>query len=590
MIPWMREKFNEKRAKWLARTKRAEPGTGNESGGGSRAESGQGSPDRSSYSHRTTGSAGSDAESLSGSSLNVQTADGETQTDMTLTLTQTPTRSHSHLESQSQARPLVGGGGCVLRTPSPARRRRMHLELQLRRQEELEAREQRAEDSPTPTPTPTPTSATQQQAHAKTAHATRTSATGPPEGEEGKPGESIMVRVICPSSRVLIFKTDVNKRLNELKSEVILELSDDPDSIQLFAPDVRHLNPRYRLYRAEYYGGELVETDTLAQLSVRNNETFILSPRRNTLPQTVSRIREVPGPNEQLVESATRYVPCNSSRLQTIDINEIFQQSNIQYDVRKVLISLAQASAAIIGAGPFAPRLIAMLKQRLINRRNQQADTLQCLVDMGFKRELAAFALKANNGIYSTTMEWLIQNQNEEHPQEAPPMTMQHSLSSISPSTIITNNEIVENTAALMEIVRIYSHRDTAPSDEMVESLTEMGFEEAAVLAALKKTGNNKACACEWLCGNRSGSVTELREGLAPDSPILKAILEMPQVQMTLSNPKTFLAFLGIMENEHAIRVWRGDNDTTSVITHILQKYHEEKHVLGINQFYTNRW
>jgi len=49
-------------------------------------------------------------------------------------------------------------------------------------------------------------------------------------------------------------------------------------------------------------------------------------------------------------------------------------------------------------------------------------------------------------------------------------------------------------------------------------------------------------------------------------------------------------AFLGILENEHAIRVWRGDNDTTSVITHILQKYHEEKHVLGINQFYTNRW
>lgn len=179
---------------------------------------------------------------------------------------------------------------------------------------------------------------------------------------------------------------------------------------------------------------------------------------------------------------------------------------------------------------------------------------------MGFKRELAALALKTNNGIYSTTMEWLIQNQNEEHLQDLPAMSTQHSLSSISPSTIITNNvnnnplsafrlnsfcttlkEVVENTAALMEIVRIYSHRDSPPSDEIVESLTDMGFEEAAVLAALKKTGNNKASACEWLCDNRSGSVIELREGLAPDSPILKAILEMPQVQMTLSNPKTFL-------------------------------------------------
>lgn len=51
-----------------------------------------------------------------------------------------------------------------------------------------------------------------------------------------------------------------------------------------------------------------------------------------------------------------------------------------------------------------------------------------------------------------------------------------------------------------------------------------------------------------------------------------------------------FIAFLAILENENAIRVWRGDNDTTSVITHILQKYHEEKHVMGINQFYVNRW
>lgn len=165
----------------------------------------------------------------------------------------------------------------------------------------------------------------------KPAHSNRQNSSASPSKSEDscRPGESITVRVICPSSRVLIFRTDVNKRLNELKSEVILELSDDPDSIQLFAPDVRHLNPRYRLYRAEYHGGELNEAETLAQLKVRNNESFILAPRRSTLPHTVVRIREVPGPNEQLVESATRYVPSNASQLPTIDINEIFQQSNV---------------------------------------------------------------------------------------------------------------------------------------------------------------------------------------------------------------------------------------------------------------------
>ncbi|KAH8298554.1 hypothetical protein KR044_011022 [Drosophila immigrans] len=541
MIPWMREKFNEKRAKWLARNKQRGADTETET-------------ETETNSNHSARNSGSDVESnlslgsaASGSMVQVHTTEMETQTDGG-----------------------VGGGNCVLRTPSPARRRRIQLELQLQQESMRKA----------------------EQANASKTHTRLTSASSTivADPDASKAGETITVRVICPSSRVLIFKTDINKRLIDLKSEVILELSDDPDSIQLFAPDVRHLNPRYRLYRAEYFGSELNESQTLAQLRVRHNETFILSPRRNTLPQTVTRTREVPGPNDALLESATRFVHNNTNSLPIIDINEIFQQSNIQYDVRKVLISLAQASAAIIGAGPFAPRLIAMLKQRLVNRRNNQADTLQCLVDMGFTREIADQALRCNNGIYSTTLEWLIQNQREEDPNQPTVMNMQRSLSSISPSTIVTNNETIENTAALMQIVRIYSHRDSPPNEELIESLTEMGFEENAVISALKKTGNNKASACDWLCENRSASVIELREGLAPDSPILKVILEMPQVQLTLSNPKTFLAFLAILENENAIRVWRGDNDTTSVITHILQKYHEEKHVMGINQFYVNRW
>lgn len=92
---------------------------------------------------------------------------------------------------------------------------------------------------------------------------------------------------------------------------------------------MRHLNPRYRLYRAEYFGSELNESNTLAQLGVRHNDTFILSPRRNTLPSTLTRTREVPGPNDALMESATRFVPNNTDALPVIDINEIFQQSNV---------------------------------------------------------------------------------------------------------------------------------------------------------------------------------------------------------------------------------------------------------------------
>lgn len=48
-------------------------------------------------------------------------------------------------------------------------------------------------------------------------------------------------------------------------------------------------------------------------------------------------------------------------------------------------------------------------------------------------------ALRANNGIYATSLEWLIQNQREEE-FHTPIVPMQRSLSSISPSAIVTNN------------------------------------------------------------------------------------------------------------------------------------------------------
>lgn len=75
----------------------------------------------------------------------------------------------------------------------------------------------------------------------------------------------------------------------------------------------------------------------------------------------------------------------------------------------------------------------------------------------------------------------------------------------------------------------------------MVRTLVDMGFTEKEVIKALKMTRNNQSAACEWLCGNRSTSLTELRDGLSNDSPILKAMMESPQVQLSLNNPKMFI-------------------------------------------------
>lgn len=76
----------------------------------------------------------------------------------------------------------------------------------------------------------------------------------------------------------------------------------------------------------------------------------------------------------------------------------------------------------------------------------------------------------------------------------------------------------------------------------MIRLIKDMGFPESDVIEALKITKNNHSAACDWLIGNRTK--TELNgaaNGLPLDSPILRALLRSPHVQLSLSNPKMFI-------------------------------------------------
>lgn len=79
-----------------------------------------------------------------------------------------------------------------------------------------------------------------------------------------------------------------------------------------------------------------------------------------------------------------------------VNIDELVLQSDVQYDIKKILISLSNACAYVIGGGPFAPRIITMLKQRLIQRKRHENDTQECLIAMGFSRPKVQHALYIN--------------------------------------------------------------------------------------------------------------------------------------------------------------------------------------------------
>lgn len=95
---------------------------------------------------------------------------------------------------------------------------------------------------------------------------------------------------------------------------------------------------------------------------------------------------------------------------------------------------------------------------------------------------------------------------------------------------------------SLLEIIRIYCQRDIPPSNEMIRLIIDMGFDEASAREALRASKNHQSYACEWLVGNRNKiHQTEQIDGLPLDSPILKALLASPHVQMSLSSPKMFI-------------------------------------------------
>lgn len=76
----------------------------------------------------------------------------------------------------------------------------------------------------------------------------------------------------------------------------------------------------------------------------------------------------------------------------------------------------------------------------------------------------------------------------------------------------------------------------------MIRLIIDMGFDEASAREALRASKNHQSYACEWLVGNRSKiHQTEQIDGLPLDSPILKALLASPHVQMSLSSPKMFI-------------------------------------------------
>lgn len=96
---------------------------------------------------------------------------------------------------------------------------------------------------------------------------------------------------------------------------------------------------------------------------------------------------------------------------------------------------------------------------------------------------------------------------------------------------------------------------------------------------ALRVNFNNQTAACEWLLENSSNAEnsTALRESIFVESHILKILLSTPQIQMSLSSPKFFIAYCSMLENYSSLNIFFNDIESQSLLQHILRTYHEER-------------
>lgn len=103
---------------------------------------------------------------------------------------------------------------------------------------------------------------------------------------------------------------------------------------------------------------------------------------------------EATPPTQAEIDSVTWNLDTGTTiKINVINVDEFVSQNDVQHDIRRILISLSNSCAHIIGSGPYANRVIHVLKQKLIQRKRFECDTQQCLVDMGFAQRNVQHAL-----------------------------------------------------------------------------------------------------------------------------------------------------------------------------------------------------
>ncbi|XP_048245331.1 ubiquitin-associated domain-containing protein 1-like [Haliotis rufescens] len=333
-------------------------------------------------------------------------------------------------------------------------------------------------------------------------------------------------------------------------------------------------------------GKVLDEEQSLAQEGVRDNDELLLLKRR--LPPS-----PFDGP-EKAKADGKKEMDMETIRRMTADVPKSTCEAaddssdpavDFQTELRRILISLIEASQRILCMNPAAAKIFKQAEE-ILNEppRPSQVDdmSLKQLVDMGFPEARARKALMLNKMNVMPAMEWLFQHEDDPDidaplpgEEETTPQTPEE-----QPEGAIGGKENPDGTPKvtnILESLRAFRKREFRPNARALQKLLEMGFSEQEATDALRVSRNDQDAACEWLLGDRQTRPETVDDGLDPDSPVYKAILANPTVQLGLNNPRCLLAFLQMLESPMSANQWLNDSETGPILIQISRIYHAEK-------------
>lgn len=232
------------------------------------------------------------------------------------------------------------------------------------------------------------------------------------------------VRILSQRGAIVVMHGQPTITVRDVKMEAIRKFILANKLPEMFSCDTDDLMEFAKQYKLTHHNGLLIDD----RQQVRNvqhfggdgDEEWLLVQRKSTMStarMAGADAKTEAGPMQSDIDAATADIMQTTFPTPAVvNIDELVLQSDVttrlcilfgsrlkihiiyilqvQYDIRKILISLANSCAYVIGSGPYASRIVLMLKQRLIRKRRRHTDTVQCFVDMGFSRARAEEALR----------------------------------------------------------------------------------------------------------------------------------------------------------------------------------------------------